>query len=519
MGELIQIDASGTHVLDPVGVASVGVAFAPSGEVLEVVGTDGSLTQFDSTGSHVLATAGVSAAAVAFGASGEVLELVGTDGSLTQFDASGSHILASAGVASVGVAFDASGEVLEVVGTDGSLTQHDSSGAQVLATAGVIAASVAFGPSGEVLDEVIACYCRGTLIRTDRGEVPIEELTIGDRILTVSGALRPIKWIGRRGYDGRFIAGNRQVLPVVVKTGALADGVPARDLWLSPGHALYLDGVVVPVAHLVNSMSIRQAIEVEAVEYFHIELDSHDILLAERAPAESYVDVGNRAQFQNAAEFPRLYPEDQRPGAYCAPLCEGGETVAAIRRRLLARLPALGWQMIEDCDLHLVVDGRRLDRERAEGEVWVFGVPAGARDIRIASRAAAPRVIGINDDPRRLGIMLRRMVLRSASLTITVGFDAPSLTEGFDAPEATHRWTDGYARVPGSLLHCFDGDFELELDAGPMPFYPVRAGAEQCAVIAPPPQLAAAGRQAAVGPVLAGGVRAPESAHDPAARC
>src|SRR5208282_307990 len=91
-----------------------------------------------------------------------------------------------------------------------------------------------------------ACFCRGTLIWSERGEVAVEDLAIGDRLITLLGAARRVKWIGRRAYDGRFVAANRKVLPIWVEAGALARGVPARDLFLSPEHSLYLDGALVP---------------------------------------------------------------------------------------------------------------------------------------------------------------------------------------------------------------------------------------------------------------------------------
>ena len=189
-----------------------------------------------------------------------------------------------------------------------------------------------------------ACFCRGTLIRTERGEVAVEELAIGDRVVTLSGAVRPVKWIGRRAYDGRFVAGNRMVLPIRVEAGALADGVPARDLLLSPEHALYIDGLLVPAGLLVNGATIRQVESIERLEYFHIELERHDVILAEGAPAETYVDCDNRVMFQNGAEFAALYPDDAPvTWDFCAPRVEAGSAeLAAIRAALADRAEALG---------------------------------------------------------------------------------------------------------------------------------------------------------------------------------
>lgn len=166
----------------------------------------------------------------------------------------------------------------------------------------------------------VPCFCRGTLILTASGEVPIERLAVGNRVVTLSGLLTPIKWLGRRSYDPRFVTGNRQVLPIRIAADALGTGVPMRDLWVSPDHALYLDGMLVPARLLVNGTTIIQAQRVERLEYFHIELPRHDIPLAEGAPAESYIECYNRGLFHNAAEFTRLYPDENgSPGRFCAP--------------------------------------------------------------------------------------------------------------------------------------------------------------------------------------------------------
>ena len=183
----------------------------------------------------------------------------------------------------------------------------------------------------------VACFRRGTMILTEGGERPVEQLAIGDVVVTPDGPT-PVKWIGRRGYSGRFARGNRAVLPIRVAAGALAAGVPCRDLFVSPKHALLLDGVLVPAEALVNGGSITQLPGVESVEYFHLELHRHAILIADGAPAESFVDDGGRAIFHNAREYAERYPDAlPTPAVYCAPRREDGEQVEAIRRRLARR--------------------------------------------------------------------------------------------------------------------------------------------------------------------------------------
>jgi Hint domain len=157
-------------------------------------------------------------------------------------------------------------------------------------------------------------------------------------VLTASGAIEPIRWVGRRAYSARFIAGNRDVPPVCIRAGALADDLPRRDLWVSPLHAMFLDGVLVPAIDLVNGVTIVQPDPVDSVEYFHIELRHHDVILAEGAPSESFVDDDSRMMFQNVHEYAQLYPGAVRePARYCAPRLTHGYALEAIRERLAVR--------------------------------------------------------------------------------------------------------------------------------------------------------------------------------------
>ena len=190
--------------------------------------------------------------------------------------------------------------------------------------------ATAGSPTGFTLD--LPCFAAGTRILTAEGEIPVEDLRPGMRVPTGSGRLRAIVWVGRTVVDLARHAEPVRAAPITVLANAFAPGVPGRALRLSPDHAVLAGGGLIPIRLLVNGATILRAAAARMVRYFHVELDGHDILLAEGLPAESYLDTGNRAIFAGVMGARPLHPDLSArswDGASCRPLLLGGAAVAA----------------------------------------------------------------------------------------------------------------------------------------------------------------------------------------------
>jgi hypothetical protein len=204
-----------------------------------------------------------------------------------------------------------------------------------------------FGSSGVITYEQVApdietatCYLRGTKLLTPAGEIAVENLAIGDTLITRFGGYQRIKWIGRQSYARPFIRHNREKLPVRIEAGALGPNLPKRDLLVSPGHSMLIAGVLILAKNLVNGVTITQTDAPEQIDYFQPEFETHDCVMAEGAWSETYADTpGLRAQFHNAAEFYELFPNHQpiAEQRLCAPRPQGGRLLDAALRPIIAR--------------------------------------------------------------------------------------------------------------------------------------------------------------------------------------
>ncbi|WP_368419797.1 Hint domain-containing protein [Rhodovarius sp.] len=190
----------------------------------------------------------------------------------------------------------------------------------------------------------VVCILPGTLITTPDGQRPIETLTPGDIVTTPDGP-RPIRWVGRSSHSMVFLRGKPMCLPIRIHAGALGQGLPARDLWVSPWHALLFGQTLVRAFDLINGHNVTQDYQGQIANFYNIELDSPDIIFAEGAPVETYANHNNRAMFHNLEEYLALYgsPEPSwvnanGTGIRRHPLLdENAPELAHIRQAMLAR--------------------------------------------------------------------------------------------------------------------------------------------------------------------------------------
>lgn len=307
------------------------------------------------------------------------------------------------------------------------------------------------GQGGTLVQEV-ACFLAGTHLRTPHGDRPVETLRPGDIVVTAAGRLVPIRWVGCTRIDATRHPRPHRVAPVRVRAHAFGRGKPVRDLLLSPDHAVGVAGGLAPVALLSNGATILRDDALTDLAYWHVELERHDLLLAENLPAEAYLDTGNRGLFTHEAGVRPLHPDLSPPADTdtlrawtergCRPLLHGGPKLDAVRQRLLRRAAQLGWHMSREPGLVVLAGGFVLSPRLAEDGTGSVLIPADVTSVVLRSRSFVPAesVAGATD-PRRLGVAVHSLRLDGTGLRV-----APD-ADGWRMPEPGWRWTDGAASV------------------------------------------------------------------------
>jgi autotransporter passenger strand-loop-strand repeat protein len=238
-----------------------------------------------------------------------------------------------------GLAYSAGQSTLGLVGNALTVTEGATSEVLTLDATGLVLAN--FQASNDITggtDITYQCFRAGTRIATPAGEAEVQTLRAGDLVRLAGGGVAPVRWVGRQTVARRF-ADPLRAQPVRIAAGALGEGLPARDLLLSPGHALALDGVLAQAGALENGGTIARAPMPERFEYWHIELDAHALLLAEGVAVESWLPAAEDVAFDNRAERPPREP----PPELALPRVKAARQVPrALKARIARRAARLG---------------------------------------------------------------------------------------------------------------------------------------------------------------------------------
>jgi hypothetical protein len=203
-------------------------------------------------------------------------------------------------------------------------------------------------------DSILAAVAEGTLIATLGRAVPVERLQPGEHVLTGPGTSRTVTRIAPLTIAGDSHPAPDSVAPMAIAAGAFGADMPSRALLVAPDLTILLDGALIPARLLVNNSSIRRA--APTIVYWFVELDAHDVILAEGLPVGAYLDPSSGARDdETAAERPAPGPvpvdEAFAPGwdaLACAPLIIAGPALDQARLWLEQRSRALG--LVEDAD-------------------------------------------------------------------------------------------------------------------------------------------------------------------------
>ncbi len=313
-----------------------------------------------------------------------------------------------------------------------------------------------------------SCFTPGTRCAAPHGDVLVEDVRVGDELLVQTGLQlvpRPVVWVGSRCITPKHLSSPELSAPIRISASAIADGVPARDVVISPDHRILVAGHLVPSRLLVNEMSIRREPFARPITYLHIEFATHSVMIVEGMPAESFLDEQNdRSFFDTGSDIAALRPvlpnlnDPSHSARACAPLAMTPAASRDVWQTLFDRAIALGYvaparTISADPELYLLADSTPVFPIQRSSTEATFVLRTSPVTLRLISRASSPSQIDRDaDDWRILGVAVREICYRSADSTDMFAADNPVLNEGWQDVESDSsgawRWTNGNARLP-----------------------------------------------------------------------
>ncbi|EBA07743.1 Hint domain-containing protein [Sagittula stellata] len=205
-------------------------------------------------------------------------------------------------------ASDVNGAPLTIVGGEAGETTGDTlkiAGSATISMTGAESGTVTW-KDGSVLTfseieniNYVPCFTPGTRLKTLRGEVPVEDIQVGDRLLTRDNGYQPVRWCGAKSLSARQLAGEQAFCPILIRKGALGPGYPERDMMVSPQHRVVMTGapvellfgeeeVLAAALHLVGWPGIEQVLPGRGTSYIHFMFDRHELVMSEGLWTESF---------------------------------------------------------------------------------------------------------------------------------------------------------------------------------------------------------------------------------------
>ncbi|WP_212374941.1 Hint domain-containing protein [Acetobacter persici] len=318
----------------------------------------------------------------------------------------------------------------------------------------------------------LVCFLPGSMIETSAGDIAVEMLRRGDHLIAyVDGSpiTRSIVWTGYQHVTvQRGLPDDEAGYPVRILKDAISDGVPYKDMLITPDHRLFFGAAFIPVRMLVNGRSIFYDRTISSYTYYHVETAEHSIIRADGVLTESYLDTGNRNSFVQDSkvvtihagvtcqekEVPLSRTVDRQTAEVCFNLLRVRAETAGVPYKV-NDVP-----LTDDVDLRLVTSKGQVIRSlRVLQDTHVFMIPPGVDSVKILTRTSRPCDVEgpFVDDRRHLGILVGSITFQGMKTTVPITDHlSADTTEGWSVQEQLPcRWTTGNAYLPLPLsTHC-----------------------------------------------------------------